>query len=165
MPTPMTWEQICEDPHLRDLPYKIEQDRYGRIVMSPVDLGHSRYQGRILTLLVELLPSWEIIPECAVQTREGVRVPDVAAIRLYRSSEWKDVSSLPVGPDICVEVISWSNSPGEMEDKRRLFAQQGCREFWTCSEDGEMVFFEAESGRVLTRSEICPEFPERIRLR
>ena len=35
MHTAMTWEQICDDPHLRDLPYKIEQDRFGRIVMSP----------------------------------------------------------------------------------------------------------------------------------
>ena len=33
-----SWEEICADPHLRDLPYKIEQDRSGRIVMSKHEL-------------------------------------------------------------------------------------------------------------------------------
>jgi hypothetical protein len=41
----MTWEQICDDPHLRHLPYKIEQNRHGRIVMSPAKADHGRLQG------------------------------------------------------------------------------------------------------------------------
>jgi len=164
MKTPMTWEQICDDPHLRDLPYKIEQDRHGRIVMSPTSVGHSRYQGRILQILGELLPEWEIIPECAVQTAEGVRVPDVAVLCPERKGNLQDLPSLPIGPDICVEVMSWTNSLEEMAEKRRLYAARGCREFWTCSKSGEMAFFDAGSGLALGRSGICSEFPTRIEL-
>ena len=31
----LTWNQICEDRSLANLPYKIETNRYGQIVMSP----------------------------------------------------------------------------------------------------------------------------------
>lgn len=29
-----TWKEICEDPALQDLPYKIETNRFNQIVMS-----------------------------------------------------------------------------------------------------------------------------------
>ena len=74
----MTWEQICDDSNLRDLPYKIEQDRFGRIVMSPAKADHGRYQIRIGRLLEESLPGWAVYCECGVETHEGVKVPDVA---------------------------------------------------------------------------------------
>src|SRR5215831_15010330 len=79
-PMAMTWEQICEDPHLRNLPYKIEQDRYGRIIMSPVKTDHSEYQGELAALLRQHLPQWSILVECAIDTTEGTRVADVAAM-------------------------------------------------------------------------------------
>jgi hypothetical protein len=31
----MTWSEICEDKLLATLPYRIESDRWGNIVMSP----------------------------------------------------------------------------------------------------------------------------------
>jgi Uma2 family endonuclease len=160
----MTWEQICDDPHLRDLPYKIEQDRFGRIVMSPVKPKHGGYQGEIYRLLRDLLPDWTVIIECAVDTLEGVKVPDVTAMPRDRVPDWTEVPHLSLAPDLCVEVLSLSNNAAEMEDKRRLYAALGCREFWTCSEGGRMKFFSAKSGRALRRSSICPEFPVSIRL-
>jgi hypothetical protein len=30
----MTWQEICEDPRFENLPYKVETDRLGRIIMS-----------------------------------------------------------------------------------------------------------------------------------
>ena len=160
----MTWEQICDDPHLRDLPYKIEQDRYGRIVMSPPPKpDHGKYQAEIGYLIRTLLPNWVAFTECAVNTPEGVKVPDVAAMPSERSQRHLGVASLPEAPEICVEVLSWSNSPEEIEEKRRLYAGQGCQEFWTCSQKGEMAFFDAASGGRRENSAICPGFPTLIR--
>jgi len=165
MHTAMTWEQICDDPHLRDLPYKIEQDRYGRIVMSPpANTDHGEYQARIAGVLGTLLPQYAILTECGVDTPEGVRVPDVAAMARARRRLYQGRPSLPEAPDICVEVLSSGNTSEEMDEKRRLYAAKGCREFWTCSEEGRMTFFDATTGQSLPQSVLCPAFPALIRL-
>jgi hypothetical protein len=44
----MNWQEVCEDKSLIDLPYKIELNRWGQIVMSPADYQHSSFQGEIL---------------------------------------------------------------------------------------------------------------------
>ena len=75
---PLTWAQVCEDASLNDLPYRIELDRYGRLLMSPVSTRHSRLQGRIARLLEDALGG-EAFPECAVLTAEGVRPRRCAA--------------------------------------------------------------------------------------
>jgi len=47
----MKWEEVCENPQLQNLPFKIELNKWGQIVMSPVRIKHSFYQGRIQRLL------------------------------------------------------------------------------------------------------------------
>jgi len=37
----MNWQEVCEHPSLKDLPFKIELDEFGRIVMSSVKIYHS----------------------------------------------------------------------------------------------------------------------------
>ena len=32
----LTWEELCRDPNLHDLPFKIETNDRGQIVMSPL---------------------------------------------------------------------------------------------------------------------------------
>lgn len=43
----MTWEEVCADPSLQDLPYKIELNRWGKIVMGPASRHHGIYQAEI----------------------------------------------------------------------------------------------------------------------
>jgi hypothetical protein len=74
----MNWQAICDDPTLKDLPFKLETDRWGKIVMSPATNRHSRYQGLITRLLDRILTDGEAIPECSIQTTDGVKVADVA---------------------------------------------------------------------------------------
>ena len=164
MHTAMTWEQICDDPHLRDLPYKIEQDRLGRIVMSPIKPRHGGFQVAIARWLGVLLPGWTVIVECAIATADGVKVPDVAAMPHDRIPDWTEVPQLAAAPDLCVEVLSPGNTSEEMEVKRCLYAALGCREFWTCSEEGQMTFLDAGTGHILQQSALCPAFPALIRL-
>jgi hypothetical protein len=37
----MNWSQVCADPRLANLPYKIELDKTGKIIMSPAGKKHS----------------------------------------------------------------------------------------------------------------------------
>ena len=73
----MTWEEAIADPQLQGLPYKVELNEYGQVVMSPTSLSHGDHQFRIGLLLSELLPGGRIITEAAVRTRLNVRVPDI----------------------------------------------------------------------------------------
>lgn len=160
----MTWEEICEHPSLRDLPFKIEQDRYGRVVMSPADSHHGRFQAELIVLFRRLLPEWTLFSEAGVATAEGVRVPDVSAMSPERAARYRRVASLKVAPEICVEIASPSNAGAELEEKRALLAQRGCVEFWVCSEEGEMAFWDAERGVELGGSRLCPQFPKIVDL-
>mgnify|MGYP000981793041 FL=1 len=42
----MQWSDVINDPSLRNLPYKIELDEHGRIIMSPASNRHAIQQGR-----------------------------------------------------------------------------------------------------------------------
>jgi hypothetical protein len=57
-----------EDPNLKDLPYKIELNERGQILMSPARLFHSAIQGEIIIILKHLLNQGKIFPECAIST-------------------------------------------------------------------------------------------------
>ena len=46
----MKWSHLCEDKSLQDLPYKIELNAQGQIIMSPHKPIHSGFQGAILIL-------------------------------------------------------------------------------------------------------------------
>ena len=74
----MSWAEICNDPVLKDLPFKIQTDKWGHIVMSPATNEHGMYQAKIVALLSRLLATGTVISECSVQTHEGVKVDDVA---------------------------------------------------------------------------------------
>ena len=58
----MKWEEVCKNQQLQNLPFKIELNKWGQIVMSPVKVKHSFYQGRIQRLLESLLQTGEVMP-------------------------------------------------------------------------------------------------------
>ena len=41
------WDELCRDPSLQDLPYKIELNAWGKIEMSPANNRHARLQGEL----------------------------------------------------------------------------------------------------------------------
>src|SRR4029077_5209410 len=107
------------------------------------------------------------IPECAVETSEGAKVPDVAWISEERwTSMNPDEASCSVAPEICIEILSPSNTAEEMlgtvekPGKRKLYFQAGATEFWMSDEAGRMSFFDS-SGQ-LRNSKVCPDFPQTV---
>jgi Uma2 family endonuclease len=59
--------------------------------------------------------------------------------------------------EICVEVISPSNTKAEMEEKMALYFDAGAVEVWFCDENGKMRFVGKDGS--LERSLLCPDFP------
>jgi len=157
----MNWSEVIADPSLQDLPYKIELNQYGAIVMTPASNRHARQQSRIYDLLSRYKNEGELIVECSVATSRGVRVPDVAW--MSNSFVEKNGESTPYeqAPELCVEVLSPSNSRREMEEKIQLYFEQGAQEVWLCNEAGTLEFFSPAAA--LESSGLFPKFPSTIK--
>jgi len=158
----MNWQEICSHPALKDLPFKLETDRWGHIVMSPASNRHSRLQSLIARTLDGACPGGEAFVECSVATSAGVKVADVAWASVAFLRRHGDANPYPEAPEIVVEVLSESNSRAEMDEKKALYFEKGARECWLCTDAGELMFFEA-AGR-LERSRLAPAFPARVHL-
>jgi len=137
----LRWAEVMNDPALRNLPYKIELNIYGKIEMAPANNRHARLQGYAAGELARQLSGGGVLAECPVLTRIGVRVPDVA----WASSEFLarhgDTTPFPEAPEICVEIVSPSNSEQEMREKTEAYLAAGAREVWVISEEGTVRIF------------------------
>lgn len=156
----MNWQEVCEHPSLKDLPFKIELNEQGQILMSPVKVYHSIYQGKISGLLYSNLENGEVLAECAIKTRKGTKVTDVAWASNERIERIRDEVECSVSPEICVEIMFSSNTEEEMEIKKRLYFENGAKEVWICSESGNIRFYSCESE--LEYSMLVPNFPKKI---
>ncbi|MCI0389085.1 MAG: Uma2 family endonuclease [Acidobacteria bacterium] len=158
----MTWEEVCAHPSLKDLPFKIETNQWGQVVMSPVKIPHSAYQGEINGLLHDLMKAGRVLVECAIDTAKGTKVADVAWVSATRFRRIKNETACSVAPEICVEVYSASNTQKEMKEKRELYFEKGAKEAWYCDKHGNISFYN-DQGK-LKKSALCPDFPGRIKL-
>lgn len=156
----MTWVDLCHDKRLQNLPYKVELNREGKVIMSPTRNRHGSFQARVIINLQRLLPNGEIIVECAIDTGEGTFVADVGWVTPDRWKILEDEYSCSIAPEICVEVWSPSNTAREIAMKRRLYLQKGAVEFWYCDKNGKVTFFNADGP--LAQSALCPEFPHKV---
>jgi Uma2 family endonuclease len=158
--TTMNWANICEDPILKDLPYKIETDKWGNIVMSPATNEHGIYQARIVVLISRLMDTGTIISECSVQTKEGVKVADVAWASDGFMERNKGKTPFGEAPEVCIEILSPSNTEMEMDEKKELYFARGTKEFWICDEEGNIKYY--KNTGMINRSNIISDFPSKI---
>jgi Uma2 family endonuclease len=138
----MKWQDVCNDPVLRDLPYKIELNEWGKIVMSPATTRHSLLQGLIINALNAARRDGLVFPECPIQTSKGVKVPDIVWISDALLRQQGEETPFSHAPELCVEVLSPANSLREMEEKRELYFARGAQEVWLCDEQGALTFFD-----------------------
>lgn len=125
----MNWQEVCEHPSLKNLPFKIELNEYGQIVMSPQKVDHSIFQGEMENLLRQLQPAGKAFPECAIYTDKGTKVADVVWISDERLKIIKNEVECSIAPEICVEIPSGSNTEKEMEEKKALYFSRRAEEF------------------------------------
>ena len=75
----------------------------------------------------------------------------------------KDQSVFEMAPEICVEVVSPSNTETELDEKKELYFEAGAEEVWFCNGNGEMFFFARnETSEPMVGSRLCPGFPDQI---
>lgn len=158
---PLDWADVCENSFLKDLPYKVEINRFGKIELSPHNIWHSRAQAAIQRQLDRLMPGGDSFPECAVEAGpHGTPVADVVWMSEERLQVNRGRVAAKLAPEICVEVRSPNNSPEEMRDKLEAYLNAGALEVWFCREEGQMFFHGPEGP--LDRSRLCPKFPLRV---
>jgi len=153
----MNWQEICDNPTLKDLPFKIESNQQGQILMTPVKVYHSLFQGKIAGLLYANLNNGEALVECAISTRKGTKVADVAWASDEKLKKIKNETECSIAPDICVEVMSLNNTQEEMAEKKKLYFENGALEVWICDKTGHCRFF-AHTNE-LEHSLLAPHFP------
>ncbi len=156
----MEWREVIEHPSLQDLPFKIETNAEGYIMMVAAKNKHREFQIRIAAWFQSHGEENRAIVECNIQTSDGVKIADVA----WRSAEFpgrnKYNDPYQESPEVIVEVISPSNSERARKHKMALYFERGAREVWFCGDDGDMRFFDSRGE--LERSVMFKEFPVRI---
>ena len=142
---------------------RIETNGFGQIVVSPPPSKlHSARQGALLVLLHQAIGKF-VLAECPISTHDGVRSADVAWCSPQRYEQVKGQSTFEIAPEICVEVLSPSNSLAEMQAKRKLYFASGALECWTCDLAGQMCYYDHnQPDTPMTHSKLSPEFPSFI---
>ncbi|MBI5471810.1 MAG: Uma2 family endonuclease, partial [Ignavibacteriae bacterium] len=97
-----------------------------------------------------------IINECSISTSDGVKVADVA----WASNEFIDEFGFKTpydkSPEICVEIVSPSNSKEEILQKIDLYLAKGALEVWIVTEEGETKIFNNRGE--IKRSDLVKKF-------
>jgi Uma2 family endonuclease len=122
------YRDICEDIRFANLPGKIELDLWGRMVMSPASTYHGMVQGRLCQRLAVL--GGETFAEAPIVTATGLFVADVAWGSPEFISAHGAETPLMWAPELCIEVVSPSNSVKELEEKRTAVLAAGADEVW-----------------------------------
>jgi Uma2 family endonuclease len=158
----MDWSEVIKDAQLQNLPYKIEQNEKGQLVMSPASNEHGLVQAEISTHLNTIKKSGWVLSECSVQTSMGVKVADVAWLSKDFFKHNKLATPYQVAPELCVEITSLSNTRAEVNEKIELYLAKGAKEVWVCNARRVMEFYSYQ-GQV-KKSALFPTFPKKIEL-
>lgn len=132
----LTWDDVLANPYLKDLPFKIELNRWGKIEMSPASNQHGALQVDIASELKKRRGG-KVLVECSIQTTDGVRVADVAWMSHQRLKTLGWTTPFEQAPEICVEIMTASNSWAEMHMKAGLYLQAGAQQVWIVTMDGK----------------------------
>lgn len=145
-----------------NLPFPWETNAQGQIIMTPVNYNHSNQVIRLARKLAIIAPDWESGAELGIVTRDGVKAPDlILASQDYHARHKNRDGYVPEAPEICVEVMSPSNTWTEMQGKMPLYFEIGAQEVWIVDTDGQVHFF-LPGNRPTPHSALIPDAPTQI---
>ncbi len=123
----MDWAEVIKNPMLRNLPFKIELNRLGQLLMTPASNLHGNIQAKVGIGIQRRMRGGEIIYECSIRTSDGVKVADVAwaSDSFVRRNGFR--TPYTEAPEICVEIASPSNTEEAFLQKSRFVFGEGCR--------------------------------------
>ena len=138
----MEWSEVINNPLLQNLPFKIELNKFGQILMSPASNRHGSLQYLVGEKIKRQKRGGEIIIECSIQTSDGVKVADVAWASDAFIEKYGFETPYRHAPEICVEVVSPSNSQQEIAHKVELYLAKGASEVWIVTLDKKITYFD-----------------------
>jgi Uma2 family endonuclease len=144
------YRALCDDPCYANVPGKIELDAWGRMVMSPASNYHSALQAVLVGKLAVL--DGRVFAEASVVTSAGVLVADVA----WASDGFMQARGFETpytrAPELCIEVVSPSNSRKELREKVAAYLEAGAVEVWIVFPQSKRIEFHGLEG-LLPRSQ------------
>jgi len=151
----VTWDEVVSNPLLRNLPFKIEMNGFGQIVMSPSSNGRGIVRAEIGFKIRHRKKEGTLIFSCSTATSDGVKVADVAWASDEFIAEFGDATPYPKAPEICVEIVTPSNSKQEIEHKVELYLAKGALEVWVVDSKKQITFY-THAGQI-PKSKLVPK--------
>jgi len=145
----LRYRALCEDRLYANIPGKIEIDAWGRLLMSPASNYHSALQTELARRLGAL--GGTAFVEASVVTAVGVLVTDAAWASAEFMRAHKFQTPYRKAPELCVEVVSPSNSRKELREKIDAYLATGAKEVWIVYPQSKRCEFHGPTG-VLERS-------------
>jgi len=141
------------DQELARLPYHIETDRLGRIIMSPPPaVDHTKRLAEILKFLHELFPEGKVLAETPVSTSDGVKVMDAAWLSPQRADELDSGPCLLRSNNILyvcnhniIQQISYKIETLTKITERIHVTSNGRSSPWTVASCGQELSYQAQS--------------------
>jgi Uma2 family endonuclease len=121
---------------LAAIPYKVELNEKGAFEVSPASNRHAMLQAFVAAELRRLLPDGTAFTECSIVTQIGVRVPDVAWASPDFIARHRITTPFANAPEICVEVLTPSNTSPAMSEKVAAYLKVGAVEVWLVRDEG-----------------------------
>jgi Uma2 family endonuclease len=131
-----------------------ETNGQGQIIVNPpIGLLHAKRADKLIAAIRDCLPDWRIWPEIGIHTADGVKAPHLAVTSPQFSETTDRHGFLLQAPDVCIEIMSPSNSWEEMRHKSLLYLAAGAVEAWVYDENGEVHF---SGGGEMAASQLAP---------
>jgi len=141
------WQQLADNRVVAAIPCKVELNEKGAIEVSPPTIRHAFIQAFLTCELARQRPDGTTLTECTVETDIGMRVPDVAWVSQELMERHRNEKEFRVAPDLCVEVLSPTNTRIEMTEKTAAYLAAGAKEVWVVDENGIPEIY-TNAGRV-----------------
>jgi Uma2 family endonuclease len=141
------FEELIDDPRYSNVQGRLELNAWGQIIMTPpADFRHYRLAARLGRLLVAALGG-EAIQEGAIACEGfGTLIADVVWCSPAFLAAHGQERVLQRAPEICVEVLSPTNSTKEIDEKTRAYLAAGATEVWIVDPAGHTIATHGATG-------------------
>jgi len=130
--------------------------------MTPHGYDHSYRVSQLIRIFATIAPKWHCGYQLGIYTADGLKGVDVILASLEYHTRHVNVDAyVTEAPEICIEVMSPSNSWQEMQDKMPLYFEVGAQEVWIVDVDGKISFF-GPANETLQNSRLIPDAPQSI---
>ena len=137
----MQWSEVISNPLLQNLPFKIELNKFGQLLMTPASNLHGSIKANLAIKLFDGMPEGEVITGCSIETSDGVKVADVVWASAAFIKELGYSTPYIKAPELCIEIVSPSYSKQAMKQKTDLYFARGAQEVWIANEDANIAIF------------------------